>query len=243
MVLLATVGTVIALSTDSAPQDVAAAAYAAAAMNSGVVYASFDTHAARSQATVHQEQWVDASEHSEREVTMFGSHRSERVSVAGRTESWSSDRPGTIILEPRGNPQLGVAFGGLSLYGLRSVALYRELYHAHRIVLAGHTRRFGQDLWRLQTKGTSFAGTKARLVVLVSPKTFLPVLQSVEDLKDTAHPTPLSESHVTSYQHRAGHLPAQSLSLRLKHPGARVERKAGPIFRSGSAARKAGPGR
>ncbi len=240
--LLAVAISFLVISTGSPPTNVVSAAYAAVARNDGVVYAVFDTHAAGSKAAIRQEQWVDAAHHAEREVVLFGKHVTERVAIGNRGESWSNDAPGRVIVESGTNAHLGIAFGGLSLYGLGGVELFRQLYRAHRVVLTGHERRSNQTLWRLETTGDQFAGTKARLVVLVSPKSYLPVVQSVEDLSDPEHAKVLSESRVLRYEHRDGTLLERALNLRLRHPTARAEQTEGPVFRSGRLAETTHPG-
>jgi hypothetical protein len=97
--------------------------------------------------------------------------------------------------------------------------------------LVGHERRYGHSLWKLESRPTSYGGAsgrriaiRTRLVVLVAPKTFLPIVERVIDAALPGHPTAL-ESNLLSYRRLpSGEGNGKLFDLTAQHPGARVLR-------------------
>ena len=108
--------------------------------------------------------------------------------------------------------------------GVEGIALYRALYREGLMRLVGHERRDGQSLWKLESRPISYGANgrriaiRTRLVVLVAPKTFLPIIERVIDAELPGHPIAL-ESDLLSYRHLpSGQSAANQLSLAAQHP-------------------------
>lgn len=125
----------------------------------------------------------------------------------------------------------GDAFQGASLpLETEGLDLYRRLYQARVIRLAGRVRMDGRLLWKLEgSVGWASSNTRAGrfrailgLVVLVDPKTFRPVLQRELNLALPGHPVTV-ESQLISYR-RLPHDAASEALLQVsaQHPGVRV---------------------
>jgi hypothetical protein len=235
--------------------NVAAAAYAATAPQSGIVEAVFMVHIFRgSQAggTLRQREWNDAAAGLRREMdTTTGplgdtgeTHVLESVYAPGRWENWSGGREANVVQRLRTPRDMkgSVAFGGISLDGVEGIKLYRELYRKGWMRLVGHERHEGRLLWKLESRPIVYADangrrlavhTHTRLIVLVDPKTFLPLSERQIDVALPGHPT-VVESNLVSYRHLpAGESEGKLFDLAAQHPGARVlTRTMVPRFRS-----------
>jgi hypothetical protein len=222
--------------------NVAAAAYAATSPGGGVLHAVFETRGASGRGAVfRQEQWIDSATGKERELTTIGSQTTERVTSPQFAETWSSGAPSTIYTDRGPTSKVAFAFDGLTVSGLDGVALFRQLYSSRRIKLAGRVRHDGQTLWRLESTRLGFGSPTKRLVMLLDPHTFLPTVQTIEDISNPKHPRVISESRLVAYGHIAGSI-AQNLNVRSRHPNARVLPPSSPVFRSGRAAETEHPG-
>jgi hypothetical protein len=242
----ASVAAVLLTAGSSGPGvNVAAAAYAATTPPSGVVEAVFLARIFRgSQAggTLRQREWNDASARLRRVQNSttgpYGdtreTHVLEMAFAPGRWEVWSSGPEANTITRaqvptpsPRANLALGVsagfAFGGISLEGVEGIELYRQLYTLGFMRLVGRERHGGRSLWKLESRPAGHTRTDhMRLVVLVDPKTFLPVSERQVDVALPGHPTTV-ESNLISYRRlSAGELDPKLLDLAAQHPGARV---------------------
>ncbi len=121
-------------------------------------------------------------------------------------------------------------FGEVTLDGVEGIALYRTLYREGLMRLVGRERRDGLSLWKLESRAASFDANgrrfaiHTRLVVLVDPKTFLPIVERQIDVALPGHPT-VFESDLLSYRQLpagAGH--GKLFELTAQHPSARVLR-------------------
>jgi hypothetical protein len=247
----ASVAGIVLSSGSSGPGvNVAAAAYAATSPRAGLVEAVFMTGVLRgSQAggTLLQREWNDAAAglRRERDSTTgpYGdtreTHVLEIVDAPGRLEMWSAGREAntiTRVTEP-GERKLGIAFGGISLAGVEGIKLYRKAYREGLIRLVGRGSYNGRLLWKLETpRGrvgpVGSQNSHTSLVVLVDPKTFLPVSVRQKDLELRGHPV-VVESNLVSYRHVVGGEPEGKLfDLATQHPDARVRTSAADPARS-----------
>jgi hypothetical protein len=239
----ASVAGVVLSSGSSGPGvDVAAAAYAATSPRQGIVEAVFVTHIERgiqAGSVLRQREWDDAGMGRRRERVTFtevhdgksNRHVSESASAPGRQETWYRGRL-EVSTVPRVmafrdlNPRMAFVEGTLD--GVEGIALYRALYREGMMRLVGREHREGQSLWKLESRPASYEANgrriaiRTRLVVLVAPKTFLPIVERVIDAALPGHPVEL-ESNLLSYRR----LPPDQRNLKLfdltaQHPGARV---------------------
>lgn len=219
--------------------NVAAAAYAATSPQPGIVEAVFVTRIERgiqAGSILRQREWDDASRGLRRERVTFAevhdgkreTHVSESASAPGRRETWYRGRLEVSKVAHENalsDLKLRMAFDEVTLDGVEGIALYRALYREGLMRLVGHERREGQSLWKLESRPTSYDGAngrriaiRTRLVVLVAPKTFLPIVERVIYLSLPGHPIAL-ESDLLSYRRLS---PSQSavnlLSLTAQHP-------------------------
>ena len=241
----ASVAGVVLTSGSSGPGvNVAAAAYAATSPRPGIVEATFVTRFQRgiqAGSILRQREWDDASMGLRRERAIFTeaydgkreTHVSESASAPGRLETWYRDRleVSTVsrVPAPRDlNPRM--LFGEITLKGVEGIALYRVLYREGLMRLVGRERRDGRSLWKLESAPTSYDAygrrfaIHTRLVVLVDPKTFLPIVERQIDVALPGHPT-VFESDLLSYRQLpagAGH--GKLFELTAQHPNARVPR-------------------
>jgi hypothetical protein len=236
------VGVVLSSGSSGPGVNVAAAAYAATSPKSGIVEATFITHIERgiqAGSIWRQREWDDAGKGLRRERVIFTeaydgkreTHISESASAPGHLETWYRGRlevsPVPRVKAPL---KLRMIFGEVTLDGVQGIALYRALYREGLIRLVGRERRNGLSLWKLESRAASFDanGHKSpidtRLVVLVDPKTFLPIVERQIDVALSGHPT-VSESDLLSYRQLpagAGH--GKLFELTAQHPSARVLR-------------------
>jgi hypothetical protein len=241
--LAASVAAIVLSSGSSGPGvNVAAAAYAATSPKPGIVEATFITrieHGIQAGSTLRQQEWNDAGLGLRRErltfVEVLGqkreTHLSESASAPGRRETWSGGRLERSTIVRRKVPRdltIRMAFGGITLEGVEGIALYRTLYRNGLMRLVGRERRDGRSLWKLESRPASYdangrrVAIHTRLVVLVDPKTFLPIVERQIDVALRGHPT-LLESDLISYRRLApseGH--GMLFDLAAQHPGARV---------------------
>jgi hypothetical protein len=222
--------------------NIAAAAYAATSPRSGIVEAVLLTRIFRgSQAggTLRQHEWLDAKAGLRREQDSttgpYGdtheTHVLELVSAPGRWESWSAGREANLVSRVKvpGRVRANMAFGGISLTGVEGIEIFRQLYRRGGMVLVGHERHEGRLLWKLESRLFADAdgrkldvASHTRLIVLVDPKTFLPVNERQIDVALPGHPT-VVESNLLSYRRYGGGESMGSLfDLAAQHPSAQV---------------------
>ncbi len=248
--LLAGVVAVLLTSGSSGPGvNVAAAAYAATSPRSGMVEAVLLTRILRgSQAggTLRQREWLDSAKGLRREQNStagpYGdtheTHVLELVSAPRRWESWSAGREANVVTRVKVSraARMNMAFGGIALTGVEGIALFRQFYRRGGMVLVGRERHEGRLLWKLESRLGDALGrrlgvaTHTRLIVLVDPKTFLPVSERQIDIALPGHPT-MVESNLLSYGRYAGTESEGSLfDLAAQHPSARVRAVGPPKF-------------
>jgi hypothetical protein len=237
--LAASVVGVVVISGSGGPGvNVAAAAYAATSPKSGIVEASFITHIERgvqAGSVMRQREWDDAPRGLRRERVIFTevfdgkrqTHLSESASAPGRRETWYRGHLQVSTVPRVGalhDLKLRLVFGEVTLDGVEGVQLYRALYRRGLMRLVGRERRAGQSLWKLESAATSYDADgrrfalHTRLVVLVDPKTFLPILERQIDAALPGHPT-MSESDLLSYRRLASsQSSANLLSIAAQHP-------------------------
>jgi|GEM_PF-5267751 len=225
--------------------NVAAAAYAATSPHAGIVEAVFFARVFRgSQAggTLRQREWRDAQTGQRRMQNSttgpYGdtreTHTLEMVFAPGRWETWSAGREANTITRVTGrlDMKISMQFEGIALDGLEAINLYRQLYRLGGMKLVGRERHAGRLLWKLESRpighsradgrALAISATHMRLIVLVDPKTFLPVSERQIDVALPGHPT-MVESNLVSYKHVPGGEAASKLfDLAAQHPGARV---------------------
>jgi hypothetical protein len=124
-----------------------------------------------------------------------------------------------------------MAFGGIPLIGIEGIKVFRQLYLRGGMALVGRERHEGRLLWKLESRPILYANangrrlaleTHTKLIVLVDPKTFLPVTERQIDIALPGHPT-VVESDLLSYRHYAGgQSEGRLFDLAAQHPGARV---------------------
>ena len=129
------------------------------------------------------------------------------------------------------NERIHFAFGGIALDGIESIELFRDLYRKGWIRLVGRERRGTELLWKLESNairpirrpsGTG-ADSHTRLIVLVNPKTFLPVAERQVNVSVPGHPRVLVESNLVRYRRLPDDGAGQALfNLSAQHPRARV---------------------
>ncbi|HEX4116833.1 MAG TPA: hypothetical protein VHY18_13285 [Solirubrobacteraceae bacterium] len=232
------VGVVLSSGSSGPGVNVAAAAYAATSPKRGIVEAVFATHIERgiqAGSILRQREWDDAGRALRRERVTFAevhdgkreTHVSESASAPGRRETWYRGRleVSRVARESAlSDLKLRMAFDEVTLDGVEGIALYRALYREGLMRLVGHERREGQSLWKLESAPTSYDANgrriaiRTRLVVLVAPKTFLPIVERVVDAALPGHPTAL-ESDLLSYRRLpSGQAVANLLSVAAQHP-------------------------
>jgi hypothetical protein len=134
---------------------------------------------------------------------------------------------------------MNTAFGGISLSGVEGIALFRQLYRRGGMALLGREQQAGRSLWKLESRPFSYSNGRklgvamhTRLIVLVDPKTFLPITESQIDIALPGHPA-VVESNLLSYGRYAGtESEGRLFDLASQHPGARVRAVGPPEFRS-----------
>jgi hypothetical protein len=239
------VGVVLSSGSSGPGVNVAAAAYAATSPHAGIVEAVFLARVFRgSQAggTLRQREWSEAKTGRRRmqdsTTGPYGdtreTHVLEMVFAPGLWETWSAGPEANVITRLRGHQDLKIdmQFDGIALDGLEGIKLFRQLYRLGGMTLVGRERHIGRLLWKLESRtiGHSYAdgrmlaikATHTKLIVLVDPKTFLPVSERQVDVALPGRPT-IVESNLVSYRNIEGSEPASKLfDLAAQHPGARV---------------------
>jgi hypothetical protein len=153
----------------------------------------------------------------------------ELASAPGRLESWSNGPEADVVtrLKVPSTPRMSLAFGGITLPGVQGIELYRQVYREGLIRLVGRERHDGRLLWKLETPARRVdpiggALPYTGLVVLVDPKTFLPVSVRQIDLALPGHPT-VVESDLLSYRHLSlGESGGRLFDVAAHHPRARL---------------------
>ena len=128
--------------------------------------------------------------------------------------------------------RIHLAFEGISLFdGIESIELFRDLYRKGWIKLVGRERRGTELLWKLESNAIrpirrptgAGADSHTRLIVLVNPKTFLPVAERQVNVSVPGHPRVLVESNLVRYRRLPDDGAGQALfNLSAQHPRARV---------------------
>jgi hypothetical protein len=230
--------------------NVGAEAYAAITPKSGIVEAVFIAHSfgARGGEILRQQEWQDAATHRIRELDTLQEPGLDPSRTRTQITDWSfSPRgseewggtlpsssvrrepipPGTrfqlVVRLQHENRNLiqHVAFAGIGMYGIESLDLFRQLYRRGWMRLAGHERGHGRNLWRLESRPVGTRGTSTRLVVLVDPSSFLPVLERQLSLSDPGHPRVVVENELVRYRTIKPGSPS-IFDLAAQHPGAPV---------------------
>lgn len=238
-------GVVLSSGSTGPGVNVAAAAYAATAPQPGIVEAVFFARVFRgSQAggTLRQREWRDAQTGQRRmqdsTTGHYGdtreTHTLEMVFAPKRWETWSAGGEANTITRVTGYGDMKIAmqFDGIALDGLEAINLYRQLYRLGGMKLVGRERHAGRLLWKLESRPIGHSGadgrvlaiaaTHMRLIVLVDPKTFLPVSERQVDVALPGRPT-MVESNLIGYRHIPGGEPASKLfDLAAQHPSARI---------------------
>jgi hypothetical protein len=243
--LAASVAGVVLSSGSSGPGvNVAAAAYAATSPQPGIVEAVFVARVfrgAEAGGTLRQREWLDSAKGLRREQNSttgpYGdtreTHVLESVFAPRRWETWSSGREANVItfVKVSRAMRVNMAFAGIPLIGVEGIKVFRQLYLRGGMALVGRERHEGRLLWKLESRPILYANangrrlgleTHTKLIVLVDPKTFLPVTERQIDIALPGHPT-VVESDLLSYRHYAGgQSEGRLFDLAAQHPGARV---------------------
>jgi hypothetical protein len=246
--LAATVGLLLSNGASSPGLNIAAAAYAATSSGSGVLEARFvdRTFLAHGRVvTAHHREWIDATTGMRRErrtlSALIGRHPSEIYELAsspGWIEIWdSATGEQNVVRRVRysaagdrgGAPRPGRPRGGTTQTPT-GVATYRRLYRERSIRLVGRERRDGRLLWKLEGDvGFAFYSFHAKLVpivavvVLVDPRTYLPVVQRTVSLLPGHRRQVQTESELLGYRRLPGGAASEALlKLSTQHPRARV---------------------
>ena len=234
------VGVVLSSGSSGPGVNVAAAAYAATSPGAGLVEAVFITRVLRGRqagGTLLQREWNDAAAglRRDRDSTTgpYGdtheTHVLEIVDAPGRFEMWSAGREANTIARvmESGETKFNMAFAGISMTGVEGIKIYRKVYREGLIRLVGRARYDGRLLWKLETprgrvNPVGNQNSHTALVVLVDPKTFLPVSVRQKDLELPGHPV-VVESNLVSYRHAGGgESEGKLFDLAAQHPDARV---------------------
>ncbi len=242
--LAATIGLLLSNGASSPGVNIAAAAYAATSSGSGVLEARFVDRMFLAHGRVvasHHREWIDASAGIRRErrtlPALIGRHPQEVYEVAsspGWIEIWEGGL--TVVRRVRysvgGDPD-GVPRPvphGATTQAPTGVATYRRLYRERSIRLVGRERRDGRLLWQLEGD-VAFAfrsfHTKPvpimAVVVLVDPRTYLPVVQRTVSLLPGHRRQVQVESELLGYRRLPGGAASEALlKLSAQHPRARV---------------------
>ncbi len=241
----ASVAGVVLSSGSSGPGvNVAAAAYAATSPQQGIVEAVFVMHIERgiqAGSILRQREWDDAGRGLRRERVKFTeahdgkrqTHVSESASAPGSRETWYRGHLEVSKVPRERAPRdlrLRLAFGEVTLDGVEGIALYRALYRGGMMKLVGRERRNGLSLWKLESTPTGYdvngrsVAINTRLVVLVAPKTFLPIVERVIDVALPGRPVAL-ESNLLGYRRLPpGEGNDKLFDLTAQHPDAHVRR-------------------
>jgi hypothetical protein len=236
--LAATVGLLLSNGTSSPGLNIAAAAYAATSSGSGVLEARFVDSMFLPRGRVvasHHREWIDASTGMRRErrtlSALIGRHPPvvyELASSPDWIETWSSAAGERNLIKRIRYPR--AASGGGAAQAPAGIATYRRLYRERSIRLAGHERLDGRLLWKLEGDvAFAFHSFHAKpvpimaVVVLVAPRTYLPVVQRTVSLLPGHRRQVQMESDLLGYRRLPGDAVSEALlKLSLQHPRARV---------------------
>jgi hypothetical protein len=245
--LAATIGLLLSNGASSPGVNIAAAAYAATSSGSGVLEARFVDRMflahGRVVASRHRE-WIDASTGMRRErrtlSALVGRQPHEVYELAsspGWIEIWDSTAGEQNVVRrvrysaggdpdrvPRPVPH------GATTQAPTGVATYRRLYRERSIRLVGRERRDGRLLWKLEGDvAFAFRSFHAKpvpimaVVVLVDPRTYLPVVQRTVSLLPGHRRQVQVESELLGYRRLPGGAASEALlKLSAQHPRARV---------------------
>jgi hypothetical protein len=209
--------------------DVTAAAYAATSPGARVLEASYEarTYASgRRVETLVQTVWLDTASSRARELIELSDadrrQTIDRISQPGWITTWSSTDP-RVMLRERSTVRYDTAaswsIGGLQVPGLGGVQLFRALYRAHKLRLAG---RSASGQWRLESELMKTAGGPAlKLIALVDPHSFLPRTQELVEVGPANQQSVLARVRMLAY----GTPPPGSVrtfDLAVQHPKAKV---------------------
>jgi hypothetical protein len=238
-------GVVLSTGSSGPGVNVAAAAYAATSPQPGIVEAVFVTQIERgiqAGSTLRQREWDDAGMGLRRERMIFNEAHdgkrqtriSESASAPGRRETWYDGRL-EVSTVPRESTEstpsdlkLRMAFGEAILDGVEGIALYRTLYREGLIRLVGRERREGLSLWKLESRPTSYyangrwVAIQTRLVVLVDPRTFLPIVERQIDVALPGHPAALVSSLIGYRRLPSSDRRGKLFDLAAQHPSVRA---------------------
>jgi hypothetical protein len=244
----ATIGLVLSNGASSPGLNIAAAAYAATSSGSGVLEARFVDRTFLAHGRVvasHHREWIDASTGMRRErrtlPALLVRHplasEYELAQTPNWIETWGSapgernvihrvrygSRP-TPVSDPRPAPSSGAA------QTPAGIETYRRLYRDGAIRLVGRERRDGRLLWKLEGDvGFVRSSFHAKLVpimavvVLVDPRTYLPVIQRTVNLFPGHQRQVQQESELLGYRRLPSGAASEALlKLSSQHPRARV---------------------
>jgi hypothetical protein len=230
--LASAIGLLLAGGSSGPGLNVAAAAYAATSPGSGIIEAVFVQHFSGPAKPLRSREWIDASSGRRRVQQALPAPRrpivTETVAAPGFVEIWT-DREGEANVIHRNIFTSGAPLG--STQPTDGIELYRRLYREDAIKLVGRERHNGRLFWKLEGN-VGFAGYSAGrdqklvpvigVVVLVDPRTYLPVVQREVNLISPGHPM-TGERDLLSYRHLpAGPSSELLFELTAQHPHARV---------------------
>jgi hypothetical protein len=235
--LAATVGLLLSNGASGPGLNIAAAAYAATSSGSGVLEARFvdSMFLPRGRIVVsHHREWIDASTGMRRERRTLSAlisrhpHVVELASSPDWIETWSSAAGERNVIQRIRYPR--AAPGGGAAQAPAGIATYRRLYRERSIRLAGHERQDGRLLWKLEGDvAFAFHSLHAKpvpimaVVVLVDPRTYLPVVQRTVSLLPGHRRQVQTESDLLGYRRLPGDAASEALlKLSVQHPRARV---------------------
>ena len=236
--LAATVGLLLSNGTSSPGLNIAAAAYAATSSGSGVLEARFvdRTFLPRGRVVAsHRREWIDASTGMRRERRTLSALISrpphvvyELASSPDWIETWGSAAGERNVIQRIRYPR--PAPGGGAAQVPAGIATYRRLYRERSIRLTGRERRDGLLLWKLEGNvAFAFHSFHAKpvpilaVVVLVDPRTYLPVVQRTVNLLPGHRRQVQTESELLGYRRLPGDAASEDLlKLSVQHPRVRV---------------------
>ena len=226
--------------------NVAAAAYAATAPKQGLVeYLSVVRiyRGPNAGSTLRQQEWIEASGARLRELdTVTEPHsRSQSTRITdwsfapGVSERWESAHASNVVLRVSRPPTRyypdhpGFEIDGIALDGVEGIKFFRLLYRDGQLRVVGHERRDGRLLWKLESHPEQHGiDDHTRLIVLVDPRSFLPVFERQTDIALPGSPV-MVESELLSYRTAlATPTSAGVFDLAAQHPGTRVLSAAAP---------------
>jgi hypothetical protein len=249
----ATIGLVLSNGASSPGLNIAAAAYAATSSGSGVLEARFVDRTFLSSGLFadvsHHREWIDASTWMRRERRTLpglvidrhpgrGPHAVyELASSPDWIEAWSSAPSERNVIHRVRYPTGRTIFGrpqpapsGGATQTPAGIETYRRLYRGGVVRLVGRERRDGRLLWKLEGDvAFGFHSSHAKpvpimaVVVLVDPRTYLPVVQRTVLLLPGHRRQVQQESELLGYRRLPSGAASEALlKLSAQHPRARV---------------------